>query len=137
MEVTYEVIQSTLPAPDMKAPGRKSVLPAAAKLAHWLPVLANDRLLKWQMDKELVHMAPELKKARGSKQGVLVVVQIKEWNIPDTAGTRAKNLHEILIGPAGNDAIEVYRNFMMGSHMHSGPGKGWRLSPKHLWVTAP
>jgi hypothetical protein len=137
MEVTYELIQPILPPPDMKAAGWNSALPAGVKLGKWIAVSANEQSLKWRIDRELAHMVPELKKARGSKQGVLVVAQTKEWEREDPTGTRSKTLHEILIGPAGNDSGEAYRIYVMSPRMHGGAGKGWRLAPKYMWVTAP
>jgi hypothetical protein len=98
---------------------------------------ALNRLLKWRIDTKLARMAPDLKKARGSKKGLLVVVEVKESERHDENGMRVKDVHEILIGPAGNDEGEAYRSFMMHGYMHSGPPKGWRLSPLYIWVTAP
>ncbi len=139
MEVTYEVIQTTLPASGMKAPGWNSALGAGIQLAPMAFAFFRDQALNWKVNRALGRMAAELKKARGSKQGVLVLVQIREWEQPDTNGSFAKDLHEILIGPAGNDFRAVYRVFMMSPRMHSGPGAGWRLSSSStcLWVTAP
>ncbi len=119
----------------MKAAGWNSAL-QAVKLVPKFIALANDFIVRSKIDKELARMAPEIRKVRGSTRGVLVIAQIREWDMPDTAGTRAKQFYEILIGPAGNDFREVYRSFMMNPCMHSGPGMGWRFSPKYLWVTA-
>ncbi len=137
MEVTYEVIQSMFPPSDLKAPGLNSALAAGVKLVPKIVAFANDFFVKCRIEDELTRNAPELKKARGASEGVLVVAQIKEWSVPDTTATRIKHLHEILIGPAGNDFRDAFRNFMMSPRMHSGPGVGWRLSSKYLWVTAP
>jgi hypothetical protein len=138
MGVTYEVIWSGYQPPNLADPAksaRGAAMKGGAKVTSWFALGAQYISLGWKVDTTVARMAPEIKKAQGNKKGVLLVALVKEWPSRNEVD-KAKLLHEILIGPAGNDFDEAMRWWSTHDHVHSGPPPGWRLTSIYLWAHA-
>lgn len=133
MNLRYQTIQTSKGnTPNTQGGNGGSVV----KLAQKLVIGLNDYSVGYRIKRELKRMNEKIKKTLGTKSGVLVVAQIKEWELPDPTGNRAKAFLSMHIGGAGENFRIVLKRYLNGKRIVQGTGKGWRPSGNHyIWVT--
>jgi len=124
---------------------RGDAVGAGVKLLHKASIALNRWSVSYRVNKELEALALEIEKEMSSYEeqhpsaavetGVLVVVGIQEWAIPDPTGTRAQMFLSIHVGGAGCDPVAVMKDYVSTPRLVPGAAKGWRRCDEYIWVT--
>jgi hypothetical protein len=77
--------------------------------------------------------AGAIERILGSGQGVLVIMRMQEWNIPDFSGNRARALIGVSVqgGESEDDALYRWR---ATPRLLAGPANGWRSFEQYAWM---
>jgi hypothetical protein len=69
--------------------------------------------------------------ARG--EGILIIISMQEWAIPDFNGQRARSLLAVYVQSGRNEA-EALSQWRGQPRLMQGPGKGWRTYEEYAWI---
>lgn len=96
---------------------------------QWLGDIATRR----QIQKEVATThATEIEQALANDQGVLVIISMQEWIIPDFNGMRARGLLAVYVesGPTQDAALKSWQK----PKILKGPPWGWRTYEEYFWI---
>lgn len=131
------------------APGgpsaRGNAVGAGVKLLHKAMKALNGWAVSWRVNKELEEKRPQIEAAIGRVEerlqqsrpdaGVLVVVGLQEWAIPDPTGTRAQSFLSLHLAGSGIQPDKVLRDYVSRPQLVQGAAKGWRRKEVFIWAT--
>jgi hypothetical protein len=103
---------------------------ALGGLAEKLGEFLIEREVRRRLENELARSVRHIL-ARGD--GVLVVVALQEWEIPDFQGRRARGLLDVYVEGAPNEQT-ARRKWEDAPHLLKGAPKGWRVITQYGWV---
>jgi len=98
-------------------------------LIQWLGDIGTRR----QIQKEITTThANEIQEALAQNQGVLVIIRMQEWIIPDFNGMRARGLLDVYVesGPTQDAALQSWQQ----PKILKGPPWGWRTFEEYFWI---
>jgi hypothetical protein len=99
-------------------------------LAQWIGDIGIQQQIRNRLENELVQGVISIL-MRG--EGVLIIIQLQEWETPDVQGRRAKGLLDVLVqgGPTQQAAQQVWERT---PHLLKGPPRGWRVVTQYGWI---
>jgi hypothetical protein len=134
----YQTVQLVKTATPSRVPAnsKAQAVGGAVKLLHRASIALNSFALSKRVEDELKKLEPRIEKVLPEKGGVLVIIGVKEWAIPDATGTRARSYLSMHIAGAGSSPKTVLGRYRSMPQLVQGTAKGWRRVEEYVWVTA-
>jgi hypothetical protein len=100
-------------------------------LAQWIGDIGIQQQIRSRLENELRQAVSSLL-MRG--QGVLVIIRLQEWAIPDIQGRRARGLLGVHVqgGASQQAARQAWENT---PRVLQGPPQGWRVATQYAWIS--
>jgi hypothetical protein len=90
--------------------------------------------IRWRVEKELqTTHAAAIERILGRGDGVLIIIRMQEWRIPDWNGQRARSLIGVSV-EGGPTQAEALKNWRGTPRMMTGPALGWRSYEQYAWI---
>jgi hypothetical protein len=99
-------------------------------LAQWIGDIGIQRQIRNRLENELVHGVTSIL-MRG--EGVLVIIQLQEWETTDVQGRRSRSLLDVLI-QGGYTQQAAQQAWERTPHLLKGPPRGWRVVTQYGWI---
>lgn len=94
----------------------------------------GDAGIRWRVEKALkTTHAPAIERILAGGGGVLVVIRMQEWRIPDWNGQRARSLIGVSV-EGGRTEAEALNAWRGTPRIMQGPGLGWRYYEQYAWI---
>jgi hypothetical protein len=99
-------------------------------LAQWIGDIGIQKQISNRLENELVQGVISIL-MRG--EGVLIIIQLQEWETPDVQGRRGKVLLDVLVqgGPTQQAAQQAWERT---PHLLKGPPRGCRVITQYGWI---
>lgn len=86
---------------------------ALSEALLWVQDFFNKDMEKQKLEKQLDSMYPDIFKAMGDHNGVLVIVRFQKWKVPYPSGHNPLKVLSIFIGPSASNRISAVRKYRM------------------------
>lgn len=96
---------------------------------QWLGDIGIRRQIKWELT--TTH-AKEIEENLAAGHGVLVIIRMQEWIVPDFNGMRARGLLDVCV--EGGDTQEAALENWQKPKWLKGPPWGWRTYEEYFWI---
>jgi hypothetical protein len=109
---------------------------AGADAANYACVELHEWAISRRINDEVEKFSDQIKKVMpNGAGGVLVYVDMHEWETPDFPGNRAQSLQSIYIVGSGLTPGPILERYLRQPRLMQGPNPGWRRKPSYIWVT--
>lgn len=99
-------------------------------LAQWIGDIGIQRQIRSRLENEL---AQQVSSTLIRGEGVLVIIQLQEWETPDLQGRRARGLLAVNVqGGASQQAAR--QTWDSVPRLLQGPPRGWRVATQYAWI---
>lgn len=99
-------------------------------LAQWIGDIGIQIQIRNRLEKELAH---EVSSILIQGEGVLVIINLKEWEKPDIQGRRARGLLGVYV-QGGQSQQAAKQKWNSIPKYLQGPPKGWRITTQYAWI---
>lgn len=101
-----------------------------AEIAVWLGDIGIQRQIKKRLESDYLG---SIQRAMIDGKGVLVIIALQEWSIPDGQGRRARSLLSVYI-QSGHSKGEAMKKWHNTPHILQGAAPGWRAVTQYGWI---
>jgi hypothetical protein len=99
-------------------------------LAQWIGDIGIQQQIRNCLENELVQEVTSIL-IRG--EGVLVIIQLQEWETPDVQRRRGRGLLDVLV-QGGHTQQAAQQAWERTPHLLKGPPRGWRVVTRYGWI---
>ena len=95
----------------------------------------NDRAIRRNVEAQLSgHHAAAMDSIMRRGDGVLVIIRLEQWAMPDFNGSRMRRLHSVSLqgGKSQQSALNQWQSM---PRMFAGPPKGWLAFEEYVWIS--
>lgn len=136
MSLTLNWSRTVRSLPSVRSLTRPATRSAQVKLFTTAMKKINEYGVEKNIQSALQSANSDVARKMPSKGGVLVVVTVHEWKVPDINGFRAKNVRSSYVHGAFESperAIEAYLN---ADRLEEAPSDGWKIERLFFWAAS-